>query len=380
MLNRIPKPTYALRWARQTLRPSAPRFTPEEVATVLKHYALTAQATPQALLGGNSSNIALETSAGRVVLKRYIWPWPHAVTEHAVLQRANQRNLPVPRLHLNQAGHTHTDVNGKTYAVFDFIEGFALSNFWLWPPARRKRVGQAGALLAQFHLALEGFNPPSEKTDGFTPDGQRLVRDLSWHLDLVERFETRTRAQAQRDELEEFLLKLAMPLKQQLTQVAKIYTLPVGQMPRSAIHADFAPKNVLFNETGVAAILDFGDACVNLRALDVGRAVATFASRATSEIDTHLSTVFLQAYSTQSGLTEAEVLNLPNVMRWRQLRNIVWMIDRLWNQPARTRREELLAFVAARWEENEWLKAHGERLATHWRSQLQPVILKQAVA
>lgn len=321
MLNRIPKPTYALRRVRQTLRPSAPRFTPEEVATVLKQYALTLQAAPQGLLGGNSSNSALETNAGRVVLKRYIWPWPHAITEHAVLQRTSQNSLPVPRLHLNQAGHTYTVVNGKTYAVFDFVTGFALSNFWLWPPERAKRVGQAGALLAQFHLSMVGFNPPSEKTDGFTPDGQRLVRDLDWHLDLVERFETHTRAQTARDELEEFLLKLAAPLK------------------------------------------------------ELGRAVATFASRAISEVDAGLSTIFLQAYSAQSALTETEVLNLPNVMRWRQLRNIIWMIDRLWNQPARTRREELLAFVAARWEESEWLKAHGERLAAHWRAQLQPTAL-----
>lgn len=375
MLNRIPKPTYVLRRARQTLRPSAPHFTPEEVATVLKQYALTVRTVPQALLGGNSSNIALETNVGRVVLKRYIWPWPHAITEHAVLQRASQNSLPVPRLHLNQTGHTYTGVNGKTYAVFDFVDGFALSNFWLWPLERMKRVGQAGALLAQFHLSMAGFNPPSEKTDGFTPDGQRLVRDLDWHLDLVERFETHTRAQTARDELEEFLLKLAAPLKEQLAQVARIYALPASQMPRSAIHADFAPKNVLFNENGVAAILDFGDACVNVRTLDVGRAVATFASRATSEVDAGLSTVFLQAYSAQNPLTETEVLNLPNVMRWRQLRNIVWMLDRLWNQPARTRREELLAFVAARWEENEWLKAHGERLTAHWRAQLHPMAL-----
>lgn len=353
---------------------------PEEVAAVLKHYALTARSAPQALLGGNSSNIVLETTAGRVVLKRYIWPWPHAITEHAMLQRARQHNLPVPHLHLNQAGHTYTAVNGKTYALFDFVSGFALSNFWLWPPERIKRVGQAGALLAQFHLAMEGFNPPSEKMDGFTPDGQRLVRDVNWHLGLVERFEKHTRAQTQHDELEAFLLKLAVPLKAQLAQVARIYTLSTSQMPRSAIHADFAPKNVLFNETGVATILDFGDACVNLRALDVGRAVATFANRATSEIDRHLSTVFLQAYSGQNSLTEAEVLNLPSVMRWRQLRNIVWMIDRLWNQPARTRREELLAFVAARWEESEWLKTHGERLAAYWHTHLHPVALNQAIA
>ncbi|MBL8046620.1 MAG: phosphotransferase [Anaerolineales bacterium] len=375
MLNRIPKPTYALRQARQNLRPSAPRFTPEEVAAVLKHYAFTARATPQALTGGNSSNIALETTAGRVVLKRYIWPWPHAATEHAVLQRAGERQLPVPRVHLNQTGHTYTNVNGKTYAVFGFVEGFALSNFWLWPAERAKRVGQAGALLAQFHLAMTGFNPPNEKTDGFTPDGQQLVRDLDWHLDLVERFETHTRAQTTRDELEDFLLKLAAPLKEQLAQVARIYALPASQMPRSAIHADFAPKNVLFNEGGVAAILDFGDACVNLRALDVGRAVATFASRATSEVDTHLSTIFLQAYSAHARLTETEILNLPSSMRWRQLRNIVWMIDRLWNQPARTRREELLAFVAARWEESEWLRRHGERLVTPWLTELQSQVL-----
>lgn len=375
MLNRIPKPTYVLRRVRQTLRPSAPRFTSAEVATVLKQYALTLQAAPQALLGGNSSNIALETNVGRVVLKRYIWPWPHAITEQAVLQRASQNSLPVPRLHLNQAGHTYTVVNGNTYAVFDFVAGFALNNFWLWPLERVKRVEQAGALLAQFHLAMVGFNPPSEKTDGFTADGQRLVRDLDWHLDLVERFETHTHAQTSRDELETFLLKMAAPLKEQLAHVACIYALPASQMPRSAIHADFAPKNVLFNENGVAAILDFGDACVNLRALDVGRAVASFASRATSVVDVGLSTIFLQAYSAHNPLTETEVLNLPNVMRWRQLRNIVWMIDRLWNQPARTRREELLSFVAARWEESEWLKAHGERLATHWRAQLQPTAL-----
>jgi Ser/Thr protein kinase RdoA (MazF antagonist) len=375
VLNRIPKPTYALRQARQAWRPSAPRFTPEEVAAVLKQYAFTAQAAPRALTGGNSSNIALETTAGRVVLKRYIWPWPHAITEHTVLQRARERQLPVPRLHLNQAGHTYTTVNGKTYAVFDFVDGFALSNFWLWPLERAQRVGQAGALLVQFHLAMEGFNPPSEKTDGFTPDGQRLVRDLSWHLDLVEQFEARARAQAQRDDLEDFLLKLAAPLKEQLVQVARIYALPVSQVPRSAIHADFAPKNVLFNESGVAAILDFGDACMNLRMLDVGRAVATFANRAISEVDPHLSTIFLQAYSAHSPLTETEILNLPTGMRWRQLRNIVWMIDRLWNQPARTRREELLAFVAARWEESEWLRVCGERLVTHWLAQLQSKVL-----
>jgi len=346
---------------------------------VLKQYGLTLRSTPQALTGGNSANIVLETSAGWVVLKRYIWPWPHAITEHAMLQRAHLYHLPAPRLCLNQAGQTHTEVTGKTYAVFEFVKGWALSNFWLWPAERAQRVEQAGALLAQFHRAMLGFNPPSEKTDGFTPDGHWLVRDVHWHLDLVERFETHIRAQPQRDELDEFFLKLAAPLKQQLTQVAKVYTLPARQMPRSAIHADFAPKNVLFNGSGVAAILDFGDACVNLRALDVGRALATFASRATSEIDLHLSTRFLKAYLAHNSLTETEVAHLPSVMRWRQLRNIVWMIDRLWNQPARTQREELLAFVAARWEENEWLKSHGDRLVAHWLTQPRLGLIDQEV-
>jgi len=89
-------------------------------------------------------------------------------------------------------------------------------------------------------------------------------------------------------------------------------------LPRQPIHADYVPRNILLNDQGIAAVLDFSGACVNLRALDVVHGAAAFAQARSSIFDWQLAFDFLYAYQAQQPLSERELEALPDLLRWRQ--------------------------------------------------------------
>ena len=361
---RIPKPAHVRRFFATKLWPPLATFAAEELQAVLAHYDLGHWHATETLGGGDSENIVLRTGQGKKVLKRHSWPWPHPLIEHSLFRYLAGIGFPVPHLVLNAAGRTYTEVGNKCYALLDFVEGYCADNYFLLPETRRRWTAQAAEVLARFHQAMAGFVPEGEgaKFDGFMPDDQRLFRDVAWHLAVLDRWAESVARKGSPDGLGPFLSSIMDQLRQDLVEAGRHYEQPDSQLPRLTIHADYKPENVLFNRDGVAAVLDFGAACVNLRALDVARGLTSFSRAGKYGVDEHLAVIFLQAYLCRQPLSDREVSAIPDLIRWRHLRNIVWKIDYLEAHPPSQARDTHLAFMRSKWQENLWMKAHGERL------------------
>jgi Ser/Thr protein kinase RdoA (MazF antagonist) len=79
----------------------------------------------------------------------------------------------------------------------------------------------------------------------------------------------------------------------------------------------------------------------------------------------------LLAYYARQPLTDQEIEAMPDLIRWRHLRNIVWKLDTLETHPRRQSRNAYLAFIRGKWQENIWMKAHGDRLLRNLRQCLE---------
>lgn len=312
--------------------------------------------------GGDTQNVALHTSAGKKVLKRYYWNWPHPQTEHAIYAHLLDRNFPVPQLQKNFDQLTYTDCGARCYAVFDFVDGFCVTNYLIPRTAQLRFIAQAGEMLAWLHAATIGFAPARSKLDGFRADGSGLVRDVAWHTERVRAFKAEALDAEPSEPANGFLRGLIDPLQEHLTKVGRHYQRPDPELPRQVIHADYTPHNLLVNQKNEITVLDFSAANVNLRALDVAYAAYAFAGLSVSFFDAEAAAVFVQSYLRWQNLTEREVLAFPDLVRWRFLRNIVWHMDYNLRQHERSTSHQALAQqVADRWHTNLRIQAEAER-------------------
>jgi Ser/Thr protein kinase RdoA (MazF antagonist) len=109
------------------------------------------------------------------------------------------------------------------------------------------------------------------------------------------------------------------------------------------------------------AVLDLGDACINLRALDVAWGLMTFShTNNRNELDIRLARTFLQAYQAHQPLEKQEIEAIPDLMRWRHLRNIVWKLRG--TRPDQQAPDAWVRFIRDRWEDAGWTKVHTGEL------------------
>jgi Ser/Thr protein kinase RdoA (MazF antagonist) len=359
---RIPKPSSLLGSFSARARRCKGALSLAEIEAVLTHYDLGQWQIDQLLAGGNSDNVSLQTSRGKKVLKRYRWSLPSTLQEHSILRHLATRDFPLAQLEVNKAGLTYTELADKHYAVYDFIDGFAYSNYFMSANTRQRLVTQAGETLAWFHQAVVGFVPEGRKFNGFMPGGERLWRDVAWHLAILEQFVENTAKKKLLDEPETFLLSIADEIRHDLIEEGRYYEQPDPQLPKLVTHGDYSPKNVLFNQWRIAAVLDFGDACVNLRALDVARGLTSFARVGRCGVDHCLARTFLLAYQARQPLFNREVEAIPDLIRWRYLQNIISTLFHLGSQPSRQTLNSQLTGVQVKWEQAHWMKVHGDEL------------------
>lgn len=74
-------------------------------------------------------------------------------------------------------------------------------------------------------------------------------------------------------------------------------------------------------------MLDFSGCNLNLRTLDVAKAICTFGDLDSDQGDLETAVLFLQAYLRCQRLTEREVMAFPDLVRWSVLRSLVWNMD-----------------------------------------------------
>jgi homoserine kinase type II len=324
----------------------------KEVCGVLDNYDLQLKKIINFLKGGNSENVVIQTSKGKKVLKRYYWSLDSTLYEHSILKYLIDINFPCCRLTANSEGLTYTQLNGSHYAVYDFIDGYCCSDYIISAKIMRRLISQAGKKLAQYHRLMQNFKmPQGKKLNGFRPDGIKLWRGAGWHMKTLDKYLEKNPEKNGHDMRVNFLHQIKSKLKIEYLTTEKYFEKPDSQLPKLVIHGDYKPGNVLFSQQKISGILDFGDASLNLRVLDVVRGLSTFCNDKKVILDLNYCKIFLESYSAFQQLTQKEINAIPELLKRWYLNSIIWSLHGdMKSHPNRKAPEKHLESILRKWQ------------------------------
>ncbi|MEV6310562.1 phosphotransferase [Streptomyces sp. NPDC051840] len=254
-----------------------------------------------------SKKVVVECAEERYFFKQIPWycDTPEQVEVSTALQaRLRLAGLPVPRLLPTDSGELWTVIGEETYVLFDFSHGLRYG-------AHPGQLTAAAATLGRLHrAAVHVPGAPGESVF-------RLAHD---HLDLL----GHVAGGEGRD------LGSAPATLRALAEEAerRAGALGFGELPAVAVHGDYNPWNLLFDEDdAVTAVLDFDNSDVASRLHDLAEALLTFCVLAYREDSTNFArlqpplpdggrvTAFLTAYTAVAPLTARERDCLPWAVR-----------------------------------------------------------------
>lgn len=363
MMLRIPRPGLLRRYFFKKDKSGHKSWSPDEIDAVLSQYNFQSWQFCSDLGGGNSDNILLQTSQGRKVLKRYYWSLPSTIYEHSIHYHLAKSDFPCTRLAINKDSLTYSFFDSQHYAIYDFIEGYFFSDYFFPAKTRLQLVEKAANLLARYHILMFGFVPAGRKLNGFTPDGTRLWRDVSWHLKVLKQYLDRTTHHSVPRDQASFLRNIKDELRRGLIETGRHFELANSQLQKVVIHGDYAPYNVLFDQKSISAVLDFGDANLNLRAADVARGLSTFAKAGKHGISEQLSKIFLKSYQEKQQLSDTEISAIPDLIHWRYLMSIIQSLFSVMESHLnRKASADHLNFLLRSWKNVRWIREYADEL------------------
>lgn len=211
----------------------------------------------------------------------------------SLLDHLAERNCPVPRTIHDRQGNLYRRLDGKALAMIEFLPGVSVSDP---TPAQARAVGGA---LAQMHHAAADF--AATRANGMDLTEWRRLADACGHDGLVAIDPT-----------------LADLVETELPLLAAQW--PTG-LPRSVIHADLFPDNVLMLGERVTGLIDFYFACNDITAYDVAVTHAAWCFDAEGRnFRPDLSAALLEGYTAVRPLSEAERAALPTLARGAAMR------------------------------------------------------------
>lgn len=271
--------------------------------------------------GVENSNYLVETDQGRFIFTVYEkrvdtgdLPFFLGLIDHLVA-----KGCPVPRALKAEDGVCTISVNGKAMAMMEFMPGLSVSH----PTA--DQANAVGHALGTMHGALADFG--MERPNSLGPHGwYELAERCGDDLDrIAPRLKARVAAECD-------FLRANWP----------------SDLPKSVIHADLFPDNVLMVGDTVGAIIDFYFACTEIRAWDVAvtHAAWSFDNYGTG-YNAAVGDAIIAGYDTAFGLSDAERAAFPVLARGACLR---FLLTRAWdwlNTPADAivTRKDPLAFL-----------------------------------
>lgn len=293
----------------------------EVLARVLSHYGLGQPETVQPVEGGLvDENWIVETGRGRYFLKRHhpARSEPGRVrAQHALIAHLQRSGFPAPNVLITSARDSLLILEGRVYEVQDYINGDA------YDPARHSHLEAAGSTLAHYHNLVEGFAPPALCTGELLYSPARLDLFLgrlceSWQV-----------------EQDPDLASVARELQFEAQRLATRFA-GHGELSQRVIHGDYWAGNLLFEGDRVVGLVDYDKANWQPRLAELAEALIYFASARPGPFQHLVYPGFLQwepfggflkAYATVFGLSQAEILSLPDIIC------AIWFsvsIKRLW--------------------------------------------------
>ena len=250
--------------------------------------------------------------------------------EHALINHCAGRGFTIAaRVIANRQGATYIKpANSEGFmAVFEFLEG-GDKYAWNNPALNDEEFVSAARMLADFHTAVIGFDPGTL---------QRVSPPIR---ELLPMLQSRFKHYAQTGSESKFQRFFLRHLKNILVSIenSQVTEADASHMPLCAIHCDFHPGNLKYENNRVVGVFDFDWSKIDLRLFDVCMAVDYFCSnwkeRNDGDLELEKVALFLNNYQDQlyqidgmKPLVAAEISNLPGMLTAAGLCIIDWIVS-----------------------------------------------------
>ena len=244
--------------------------------------------------GVSNSNWLIETTRGRFILTMY-----EARVDAAdlpfflgLLDHLSAKGSPVPRTIHDRAGAAFRWVAGKAVALIEFLPGVSVDT----PNAAQARA--VGSALAGLHLDAADF--PGERANAM---------DLAHSRELF--------ADCGEEGLRSIDATLPDLVASELDELSTNW--PRG-LPRSVIHADLFPDNVLLLGDKVCGLIDFYFACTDVTAYDLAVTHSAWCFDKAGGFKPAIAEALVAGYAARRPLSAEEWHALPLLARGAALR------------------------------------------------------------
>lgn len=269
----------------------------EDLAELIAHYGVGALVSAKGIAEGvSNSNWLIETERGRFILTMYerriaLDDLPFFL---GLLDHLSAAGCPVPRTIHDRDGKGWRMVQGKAVALIEFLPGVSVERP---SPPQARAVGSA---LAELHVASAGY-PGTRENDLRPPDWQGLFKRCGEDLARIDP---------------------ALPALVERHMPALLESWP-GDLPRTVIHADLFPDNVLMMGDRVGGLIDFYFACNDFAAYDLAVTHAAWCfAKDGSGFRADIGAALIEGYEAVRPLSAAERDALPLLARGAAMRFI----------------------------------------------------------
>ncbi|WP_417618957.1 homoserine kinase [Parasphingorhabdus sp.] len=286
------------------------KVSAEEIGRFLARFDVGTLVSAKGIAEGvENSNYLLETTQGKYILTLYEKRVDPADLPFfiALLDHLAAHGCLVPPMIADRKGQKIQQLCGRSACLIVFLPGVSVSH----PTEAQAR--STGKALGDMHRALADFD--RERGNSMDHDGWRTLAE-----------------QCGPAELDKIAPGLAKAIAQELDHLDAQWP---QELPRSAIHADLFPDNVLMLGDQVTGLIDFYFSCTDIRAYDLA---VTHAAWCFSEdgTDFHgpISRALIDGYNSAFTLSEAERQALPLLARGAALRFLLTRAYDWINTPA----------------------------------------------
>ena len=295
----------------------------EQLTVLLARYDLGALVSAKGIAEGvENSNYLVDTTQCRLLLTLYEkrvavddLPFFFALLDHLAA-----RDVPVPRTYRDREGRQLQEVAGRPACLIEFLPGVSVST----PTAAQAR--NVGMALGQMHAALADFTLGRPNALGLA----------GWH-ELAAKCGTAG--------LDAIKPGLAGRIDAELAWLDQHWP---ANLPRSIVHGDLFPDNVLLRGDSVGGLIDFYFAATEVRAWDlaVTHAAWSFSSDGT-HYDAAIGDALVAGYDEVFGRGSAETSAFTALARGACLRFLLTRAFDWVNTPpgALVMRKDPLAFL-----------------------------------
>jgi homoserine kinase type II len=277
----------------------------DEMQALAARYGLGAVRSAKGIAEGvQNSNYLVDTDGGRFILTLYEQQVEAADLPFflALLDHLADRGLPVPRAIKDRDGVQVQTLCGRPACLIEFLQGVSLTT----PSAAQARA--TGEALGAMHAALADFTLERPNVLG-AESWQALFDRCAPNLDMIDP-------------------TLRGDIGAGLADVLPFWN---DDGPRSTIHADLFPDNVLMLGDRVTGMIDFYFACTDLRLYDLAVTHTAWSFDATgAHYDAEVGRAIIDGYAQSFGLSaddraQLSVLAMGACIRFALTRAWDWL-------------------------------------------------------